>query len=253
MLALRVGGCGVDQVANQCLLHGLQRIVEDVLWNRLGVRGLHTGITSAQNANVFAHMPYVQQAGFEAVVEVRGKVSDLIRKVDDLGFEWWLLIEQVSGQFGVILGGVVAGVLDDALADGEREIQAPVAGVALLKSLDDAEGMQVVVEAEAVALQALVESALAGVTERRMADVMHQREGFGEVDVQAERAGDLAADLRNLNGVSETTAEVVGGAAGEDLRFAGEAAKGTRLDDPVTVAFEGRAVFALRRREGAEG
>ena len=47
---------------------------------------------------------------------------------------------------------VVAGVFDDAFADAEGEVEATVGGVTLLEVLDDAEGVDVVVEAEAVAL-----------------------------------------------------------------------------------------------------
>jgi len=47
--------------------------------------------------------------------------------------------------------------------------------------------------------------------------------------------------------VGEAAAEVVGGAAGEDLGFAGEAAEGARLDDALAIALEGGARRALRR------
>ena len=151
------------------------------------------------------------------------------------------------------MGGraVVAGVLDDALAHGEREVQAAMARVALLKALHDAQGVQVVVKAQAVGLQAAVQRALAGVAEWRMADVMHKGEGLSEIDVEAERLGDLARDLCDLNGVREAAAKVIGGAAGEDLRLAGEAAEGARLDDAVAVALEGRAVVTDGRGVGA--
>ena len=149
----------------------------------------------------------------------------------------------------MLIGGVVAGVLDDALADAEGEVEAAVGGVALLEVLDDAEGVEVVVEAAAVALEALVERALAGVAEGRVADVVDEGEGLGEVFVEAERAGAGAGDLRDLDGVGEAAAEVVGGAAGEDLRLAGETAEGARLHDAFAVALEGGAEVAERRRD----
>ena len=52
--------------------------------------------------------------------------------------------------------------------------------------------MGVVVEAAEQA-EALVERALAGVAERRMAEVVAERGGLGEVLVEAERAGDASA------------------------------------------------------------
>ncbi len=151
------------------------------------------------------------------------------------------------------MGGnaVVAGVLDDAFADPEGEVQSAVGGVALLEVLDDAEGVDVVVEAQAVALEAAVESALAGVAEGRVADVMHERESFGKIFVERERAGYVAGDLGDFHGVGQARAEVVGGAGGEDLGLAGEAAEGASLHDAVAVALEGGAVGVRRGRKFA--
>ena len=75
--------------------------------------------------------------------------------------------------------GVIARVLDDALADAEGEVEAAVSGVALLEVLADAEGVEVVVEAEAVGLEAAVECALAGVAEGRVADVVDEGKSLG--------------------------------------------------------------------------
>ena len=118
-------------------------------------------------------------------------------------------------------------------------------GVALLEVLDDAQRVEVVVEAEAVALEALVQGALAGVAEGRMADVVDQCQRLGEVFVEAERAGAGAGDLRDLDGVGQAAAEVVGGAAGEDLGLAREAAEGARLHDAFAVALERRCANRL--------
>jgi len=141
----------------------------------------------------------------------------------------------------VILDSVVAGVLDDAFADAEGEVEAAVGGVALLEVLDDAEGVQVVVEAAAVAAKALVEGAFARVAEGRVAYVVDESEGFGEVFVEAEGGSGGAGDLSDLDGVGEAAAEVVGGSAGEDLGLTGETAEGARLHDALAVALEGCA------------
>jgi hypothetical protein len=133
-------------------------------------------------------------------------------------------------------------VLDDAFADAEGEVEAAVGGVALLEVFADAQSVEVVVEAEAVLLQALVEGALAGMAEGRVADVVDEGEGLGEVFVQSEGGCDVAGDLYDFDGVSEAAAEVVTGAAGEDLRFACQAAEGAGLDDAVAVALERGAV-----------
>src|ERR1700685_2710706 len=99
----------------------------------------------------------------------------------------------------MIFDGVVAGVLDDAFADAEGEVEAAVGGVTLLEVLDDTEGGQVVVKTAGVAAEALVESALASVAEGRMANVVDQGEGFGDVLAEAESSGSGAGDLSDLN------------------------------------------------------
>ncbi len=138
-------------------------------------------------------------------------------------------------------------MLDDAFADREGEVQTTVRGVALLEVLDDAQGVKIVVEAEAVLLEAAVESALAGVAEGRMADVVDKGECFGEVFVQREGFSDLTGDLGDFHGVCEARTEVVGSARGEDLRFACEAAEGSRLDDSLAISLEGRTLRMRRR------
>src|SRR5271169_1017617 len=85
-------------------------------------------------------------------------------------------------------------------------------------------------------------------TKRGMPNVMHQRQRLGQIDVQVERRRDGARNLGDLHGVSEAGAKVVGIAAGKDLRFIFQPAKGTGVDDAVTVTLEGVAVRVRRLR-----
>ena len=57
----------------------------------------------------------------------------------------------------------------------------------------------------------VVERLFAGVAERGMADVMRQRESFGEIRIQAESVREGARDLGHFQRVSEAAAEVVAG------------------------------------------
>ena len=59
--------------------------------------------------------------------------------------------------------------------------------------------------------QGAVEGLFAGVAEGRMADVVDQREGFGELHVQPQGCGQRARDLRHFQGVRQAAAEVVAG------------------------------------------
>ena len=66
-----------------------------------------------------------------------------------------------------------------------------------------------------------------------------------------------AGDLGHFQGVGEAAAKVVGrgvgGQAGEDLRLAGQAAKGARVQDAGGVAGKGRAVGMRRLGVRAAG
>ena len=99
-------------------------------------------------------------------------------------------------------------------------------GVTLLEVLDDAQRMQVVVESPPVTRKAAIERPLAGMTEGRVADVVDQRQRLGQVFVQAEFGGGGAGDLRDLNGVGQTAAKVIGRATGEYLRLSCQPAEG---------------------------
>ncbi len=121
---------------------------------------------------------------------------------------------------------VIMRMLDDAFADFEREIEAAKCGVALLKILDDAEGVQVVVKRKAVLAHGCIQCLFAGMAERRVADVVHQGQRFGVIDVQAERSGNGARDLRDFQRMGEAVAEMVAVAPGENLRLGLEAAEG---------------------------
>ena len=66
---------------------------------------------------------------------------------------------------------------------------------------------------------AVVEGVLARMPERRVAEVVREREGLGEVLVEAERAGERPGDLAHLDGVGQAGAEVVALVVDEDLRL----------------------------------
>ena len=89
-----------------------------------------------------------------------------------------------------------------------------------------------------------VERVLAGVAERRVAEVVAERDRLGEVVVEPERAGERAGDLRHLDRMGEPGAEMVALVMDEHLGLVGEAAEGGRMDDAVAVALE----FGARRR-----
>ena len=118
-----------------------------------------------------------------------------------------------------------------------REVEAVEVGVAALEFGDDAQRVAVVVEA-AVGRHAGVERVLAGVAERRVAEVVAERDRLGEVVVEPQGPRERAGDLRHLDRVGEAGAEMVALVMDEHLRLVGEAAEGGRMDDAVAVALE---------------
>src|ERR1700677_2191172 len=90
-----------------------------------------------------------------------------------------------------------------------------------------------------------VERLLSGMAKRRMANIVHQRQGLDQIAVQAKLRRNRTGDLRDLNGVSETVAEVVGVAPGEYLRLRFEASKGASMNNAIAVALK---IVAIRMR-----
>ena len=83
-----------------------------------------------------------------------------------------------------------------------------------------------------------VESALAGVAEGRVAEVVAEPDRLGQVLVEAERPRDGAGDPAGLEGVGEPGPVVVALGGDEDLRLVLEAAERLRVDYPVAVALK---------------
>ena len=80
--------------------------------------------------------------------------------------------------------------------------------------------------------------------ERRMAEIVRERQRLGEIFVEPQRAGERTRDLRHFERVGEPGAVVVALVEYEHLRLVLEAAEGRRMDDAVAVAAEGAAAFA---------
>src|SRR5882757_1226306 len=126
-------------------------------------------------------------------------------------------------------------MLDDAFANFKRKIQAGKIQITMFKLFDDAQSVQIVIEAAAVRAHQFVKLAFAGMAEGRVADVMHKGEGFSKLGVQPERSGNGAGNLRNLQGVRQPIAKVVGKPRSEYLRLGFEAAKSAGMNNAVAV------------------
>ena len=83
-----------------------------------------------------------------------------------------------------------------------------------------------------------LERILARMAERRVADIMRQRQRFGQVLVESQCARHCPRNLRNLKAVGQADAEMIAIGRDEHLRLMPQAAKADRMDDPVAVALE---------------
>ncbi len=94
-------------------------------------------------------------------------------------------------------------------------------------------------------LQRVGEGLLAGVAERRVAEVVPERDRLGQVLVELQGAGHGAGDADHLERVREAGAVVVALGGDEDLGLVLEPAERLCVDDTVAVALEWRAQRAL--------
>ena len=105
-------------------------------------------------------------------------------------------------------------MLDDAFADFKRQIDAGKIQIALLELLDNAQRLQIVIEARAVRAHQLVELLFPGMAKRRMPDIVNESKRLGKLRVQPKSAGYGASDLRNFQSVRESVTKVIGVADG---------------------------------------
>ena len=183
-------------------------------------------------------LPDPQQPRAQAVVDVVVVVGDLVGEIGHLCLERRLPPQQEAlAQFAQRARVLLPAVLQDALARLEAQVQSVECRVALLEFVDDAQRLQVVLEAT-VAVHARVQRVLPGVSEWRVAEVVCQRDRLDQVLVQPQIAADRAADLRDFDRMREPGTEQIAFVVDENLRLVFEPAKGGAVNDAVAIALE---------------
>ena len=71
--------------------------------------------------------------------------------------------------------------------------------------------------------------------ERWVADVMRQRQRFGQILIQSQRPGDNPRNLRHFQTVSQPDPVVISVRRDEHLGLVTETAEGDRMNDPIPV------------------
>src|SRR5207237_8749856 len=88
-------------------------------------------------------------------------------------------------------------VLDDTLQRFPGQVESVEFGIAMFQRCDDAQALRVMVES-AIGFETPIQRTLAGVAERRMAEIVGTRQRFSEVIVAAELPGQRASDRRHV-------------------------------------------------------
>jgi len=186
----------------------------------------------------------LEQAGAQAVVDVVVVVGDVVAQGSDLRLRPGMAAElevmvlaifddggrQLAERAAILQQRPV--VLHRALERFPGEVEPVELGIALLELGEDAERLCVVVEA-AIGLHRGVQRLLAGMAERRVAEIVGERHRLAEILVEPERAADGAGDLRHFQRVGEPCAVVVALVIDEDLRLVLQPPERRRMDDAV--------------------
>ena len=121
---------------------------------------------------------------------------------------------------------------DDAAPHLAREVQ-------VFEQVHQPQTLLIMAEAERADL---IERTLPCVAERRVTEVVAERDRFGKILVEAERPRDRPRDLRDFERVRQPGAVVVALRGDEHLRLVGQAAERLAVQNAVAVALKAGAV-----------
>src|SRR4051812_46639463 len=106
-----------------------------------------------------------------------------------------------------------------------REIQPRKTRILLLQLLDGAQAMPIMLEST-LPFHQPVEHSFALMPERRVAQVMSQRNRLSQIFVQLQSSADVTRDRRNFHCMGEPRAQVIACPIEKDLRLVFKPAKG---------------------------
>src|SRR5262244_3691110 len=81
---------------------------------------------------------------------------------------------------------------------------------------------------------------------RRMAQVVSERDCFGQILVQPQCTRDSATDRRHLDRMRQACAQMIAGAVEKNLRLVFQAAERARMNDARTIALKFGAIGVTR-------
>ena len=142
-------------------------------------------------------------------------------------------------------------MLDQAFQRFPGEIEAVEIGIAMLQLGHQPKRMGIVIEAANIRGDG-VQRFLAGMAERRVAQVMRQRHRLGQIFVHRQAARQAARQLRHFQRMGQPGAVIIALMLHKDLGLVLEAAEGDGMDDAVAVAAVAGAggAFGFRDKSG---
>ncbi len=130
---------------------------------------------------------------------------------------------------------IVSGMMFcEALENFPGKIQAGETGIFFLQLFHDPQAVRIVFKT-AVAFHQAGEHRFRFMPKGRVAEIVRERDGLGEVGVQAERAGNVARDGGDFNSMRQPCTQMIPGAVEKHLGLVFETAESARMDDPVAV------------------
>jgi hypothetical protein len=138
-------------------------------------------------------------------------------------------------------------MLDQAFERFPGEVEAVEARIFLFQGSHHAQRLGVVIEATGAG-HGGIECALAGMTERRMAEIVGECQGFGQIFIDAKGPGNRPGDLRDLKTVGQARAVVIALVIDEHLGLVVKPPEGHRVQDAVAIARVRRSRRARRLR-----
>jgi hypothetical protein len=116
----------------------------------------------------------------------------------------------------------------------------------LLQEIDDPQALISMVESPR---DDLIQGILSGMAERRMTQVVSQRDGLSQILIETEGFRDRSCNLRNLKGMRQSGPVMIAHWNEKDLGFVFQSPEGLGMDDSIPVVLEGRPerTFFLKR------
>src|ERR1700750_2066171 len=128
----------------------------------------------------------------------------------------------------MVLGLVIARVLDNPLSHAARKIQSAMCRIALLEVFHDAQRMKVMIKAQSMPLEATIQGSFTRMSKRRMPNVMTQRQCLRKVFVQPQPGCCSSCNFRYFDGVGQSAAKMIGGSTRKDLGLSCQPSKRSR-------------------------